>query len=92
MIDFGGGFYLLIYSSDENLYIIELVMLLFCIKSACWLDNKEWDKRCNYVLVQNTHSLKFSDNNSIHVIYNRPQNPSNSADTLEAAMLAQGVC
>ena len=38
------------------------------------------------------HSLKLFDNHSIHVIYNRPQNPSNSADTLEAAMLAQGVC
>ena len=31
-------------------------------------------------------------NQSIHVIYNRPQNPSKSADTSEDAMLAQGVC
>ena len=35
---------------------------------------------------------KFSDNHSIHVIYKRHQNPGKSADTLEAAMLAQGVC
>ena len=34
---------------------------------------------------------KLSDDYSIHVIYNRPQNTSKSADTLEAAMLAQGV-
>nr|DAW86484.1 MAG TPA: hypothetical protein [Bacteriophage sp.] len=34
----------------------------------------------------------MSDNHSIHVIYKRPQNPSKSADTLEATMLAQGVC
>ena len=31
------------------------------------------------------------DNHSIHVIYKRPQNPSKSADTLEAAMLTKGV-
>ena len=31
-------------------------------------------------------------NQSIHVIYNRPQNPIKSADTSEDAMLAQGVC
>lgn len=37
-------------------------------------------------------SLKLSDNHSIHVIYKRPQNPGKSADTLETAMLAQGVC
>lgn len=37
-------------------------------------------------------SLELSDNHSIHVIYKRPQNPGKSADTLEDAMLAQGVC
>ena len=41
---------------------------------------------------RNVEKVKLSDNHSIHVIYNRPQNPSNSADTLEVAMLAQGVC
>ncbi|MBQ8261551.1 MAG: hypothetical protein IJZ00_04625 [Lachnospiraceae bacterium] len=35
--------------------------------------------------------LKLSDNQYIHVIYKRPQNPSNYTVTLEAAMLAQGV-
>ena len=30
-------------------------------------------------------------NQSIHVIYKRPQNPGKSADTLEAAMTAQGI-
>lgn len=37
------------------------------------------------------YSLKLSDNNSIHVIYKRPQNPSKYALTLEAAMTAQGI-
>ena len=34
---------------------------------------------------------KLSDDYSIHVIYKRLQNSGKSADTLEAAMLAQGV-
>ena len=53
-----------------------------------------WGTPRNYALtvVQNVHSSKLSDNHSIHVIYNRPQNPGKSAYTLEAAMLAQGVC
>ena len=33
----------------------------------------------------------MSDNNSIHVIYKRPQNPSNYTVTLEEAMTAQGI-
>lgn len=41
---------------------------------------------------RNVEKVKLSDNHSIHVIYKRPQNPSKSADTLEDAMLAQGVC
>lgn len=48
-------------------------------------------RECELIYSINTHSLKFSDNHSIHVIYNRPQNHSNSADTLEAAMTAQGI-
>lgn len=39
----------------------------------------------------NIISLRLSDNNYIHVIYKRPQNPSNYAPTLEAAMTAQGI-
>ena len=40
---------------------------------------------------KDSYSLKMSDNNSIHVIYKRPQNPSKYAITLEAAMTAQGI-
>lgn len=39
----------------------------------------------------NVEKVKVSDNDSIHVIYKRPQNPGKSADTLEAAMKAQGI-
>lgn len=48
-------------------------------------------RECELIYSINIHSSKLSDNNSIHVIYNRPQNPGKSADTLEATMLAQGV-
>ena len=44
-----------------------------------------------FLLVHIVRISKLSDNNSIHVIYKRPQNPSKYALTLEAAMLAQGV-
>jgi predicted Zn-dependent peptidase len=48
-------------------------------------------RECELIYSINIHSSKLSDNHSIHVIYNRPQNPSKSADTLEAAMTAQGI-
>lgn len=49
-------------------------------------------RECELIYSINIHSSKFSYNHSIHVIYNRPQNLGKSADTSEAAMLAQGVC
>lgn len=48
-------------------------------------------RECELIYSINIHSSKFSDNHSIHVIYKRPQNPSKSVDTLEAAMTAQGI-
>lgn len=49
-------------------------------------------RECELIYSINIHSSKLPDNHSIHVIYKRPQNPGKSADTLEVAMLAQGVC
>lgn len=49
-------------------------------------------RECELIYSINIHSSKLSDNHSIHVIYNRPQNPDKSADTLEVAMTAQGIC
>lgn len=53
---------------------------------------KENSKQCVAIrkVLREVQSYK-EVNHSIHVIYNRPQNPSKSADTLEAAMTAQGI-
>lgn len=48
-------------------------------------------RECELIYSINIHSSKLSDNHSTRVIYNRPQNPSKSADTLETAMTAQGI-
>ena len=84
----------LTYTEFENLLLLAqnagIVFSKEQIYDSVWKEPYFGDYNIVMSHIRNIRE-KIEDNHSIHVIYNRPQNPSKSADTLEAAMTAQGI-